>query len=159
MRKTFAEELRKQMFLNERIYLLVGDVGFGIFDEIRKDFPKRFFDFGVSEQAMIGIATGMAYERKIPVVYSLTPFLLYRPYEFIRTLINYDKANVKLIVSGRGNDYDDHNFTHLSPEEKKIVGTLENIKAFWPKAKEEIPSLVEKMIKGNIPYYINLRRH
>lgn len=158
MRRTFAKEVKNKMRKDERIFLLVGDVGFGIFDEIRDEFPDRFINCGVAEQLMIGLSVGLARSKKIPIVYSITPFLLYRPYEFIRTLINYDKANVKLIASGRGNNYNDHNFTHLGPEEKEIVGTLKNIKSFWPESKKEIPLLVEKMIEDKSPYYINFKR-
>jgi len=158
MRKTFAKELEKAMELDSRIWLFVGDVGYGVFDDIRKKFPDRFINCGVAEQSMIGVAVGLAQSGKIPFVYSITPFLLYRPYEFIRTLIHHDETNVKLISSGRDDDYGDHNYTHLNPEDKQIMKTLYNIKSYWPESKKEIYSLLKEMIENKSPYYLNMKR-
>ena len=66
MRKDFANELYKAMKKNENIWLLTGDLGFGILENIRDKFPKRFINCGASEQAMMGIACGLALEGKIP---------------------------------------------------------------------------------------------
>ena len=88
MRKAFANELYKLMKENEDIYLVLGDLGYGWFDKHKKDFPKRVIDTGASEQAMMGIAVGLAMEGKLPFVYSITNFLLYRPFEWIRNYID-----------------------------------------------------------------------
>lgn len=158
MRKALAKELENRMAADDRIWLLVGDVGYPIFDEIQKRFSERFVNCGVAEQAMIGIAVGLANSGKIPFAYSITPFLLYRPYEFIRILIHYDKANVKLISSGRGDDYADHNYSHVSPEDKIIMSTLSNIKGRYPETAEEIPSILDEAVRDKDPFYINIKR-
>jgi len=158
MRKTLSEEMEKLMEKDDRIWVLTADLGWGVFDKIRERFPERFLNLGVSEQAMIGIAAGMAYLGKIPFVYSITPFLLYRPYEFLRILIDYDKANVKLIASGRDDDYSDHNFSHTSHEDKIIVSTLHNIRSFYPQSPSEIPALLSEAVNNIGPYYINIKR-
>lgn len=158
MRKTFVKELEIYMKQNDKIWVLVGDLGSGVFDKIRESFPKRFVNCGVAEQNMIGVAAGLALSGKIPFVYSITPFLLFRPYEFIRNLVDYDKNNVKLIASGRGNDYDDHNYSHLSPEEKQVLKSFKNIKSIFPEHPFEIPGIVSEAITTQGPYYINLKR-
>ena len=76
MRKEFALMLHSEMAANENIYLLTGDLGYGLWDKIKIDYPDRFINFLSSEQLMLGAASGMALEGKIPVVYSITPFLL-----------------------------------------------------------------------------------
>jgi transketolase len=159
MRKTFAKELYKIMKRNKKIYFLVGDLGAGIFDEIKKNFSHRFINCGAAEQSMVGIAVGLSLNGFIPIVYSITPFLIFRPYEFLRVLVSYDKTNVKLIGSGRNEDYSDHNFTHMSKEDKMIMHSLKNIRSFYPKTKEEIPNLLKTIIKYKGPCYINLKRH
>src|SRR3989344_6223554 len=88
MRGWFAYELYKQMIKDKRIWLLVGDLGYKAFDYIKRDFPNRFLNCGASEQAMVGIATGLALDGKVPFVYSITTFLLYRPFETIRNYID-----------------------------------------------------------------------
>jgi transketolase len=158
MRGWFAYELYKQMAKDKRIWLVVGDLGYKAFDHIRRDFPERFINCGAAEQAMIGIATGLAINGKVPFVYSITPFLLYRPFETIRNYIDHEKIPVKLIGAGRDKDYKNDGFSHWAEEDKKVLEIFNNIKASWPENKEEIPQIVNKMIKDNIPWYLNLKK-
>jgi len=157
MRRTFASELYKQMKKNKNIWLLTGDVGFGVLDKIMKDFPKRAINCGVAEQNMIGIAVGLAHSGKIPVVYSITSFLLYRPFEFIRNDIDYDRANVKLVGSGRKDDYKFLGHTHICMDDDYLM-TLFNISCNWPNDKDEIKTFVDWMIRHKGPCYLNLKR-
>jgi transketolase len=158
MRGWFAYELYRQMAKNERIWLLVGDLGYKAFDYIKRDFPERFTNCGASEQAMTGIATGMALNDNIPFVYSITTFLLYRPFETIRNYINHEKIPVKLIGGGRDRDYSHDGFSHWAEEDKEVLKIFSNITAKWPENKEEIPGIVDKMVKDNNPWYLNLKR-
>lgn len=158
MRPTFFEALYKQMKKNPNIWLLVGDLGYGGADKIRKDFPDRFLNCGASEQAMIGIAVGLALEGKIPFVYSITNFVLYRPFEFIRNYIHHEKINVKLVASGRDFDYETEGFTHHSPDARTLLKSLANIKQLWPEGLTNLESMVEKMVKDKNPYFISLKR-
>lgn len=143
---------------DKRIWLLVGDLGYRLFDNIKEKYADRFINCGVAEQNMIGVAAGLSITDKIPFVYSITPFLLFRPYEFIRNLIDYDKTNVKLVASGRNSDYDDHNYSHLSPEDRGVMKTLKNVKSFYPNLPSEIPLIVKEAVNHKGPYYINLKR-
>ena len=104
MRRTFRDQLESEMRENDKITLLVGDVGYGLFDSTRKEFPDRVINAGASEQLMIGMAVGMAMEGIIPVAYSITPFVLYRPFEVIRNYVNEENIPVKLVGSGRNDD-------------------------------------------------------
>lgn len=158
MRGWFAYELYNHMAKNENIWIITGDLGYKLFDYIRKDFPERFINTGAAEQAMIGIAIGLALDGKIPFVYSITTFLLYRPFETIRNYINYEKIPVKLIGSGRNKDYKHDGISHWAKEDKKVMKIFTNIEAAWPKSNYEIPELVNRMVNGNKPYYINLKR-
>ena len=60
---------------NQDIFLIVGDVGYGVFDKFKEDFSERFINPGASEQLMVGMASGLAMDGKIPIVYSITPFI------------------------------------------------------------------------------------
>ena len=105
MRKHFSKLLHDKMAENEDIVLITGDLGYGLWDRIKIDYGDRFYNVGSSEQLMTGMAVGMAFEGKIPVVYSITPFLLYRPFELVRNYINHEKVPVKLVGGGRDKDY------------------------------------------------------
>ncbi len=158
MRPLFATSIHEHMKKNKDIWVIVGDFGYRMWDDVKKDFPDRFINVGASEQAMIGIAVGLALEGKIPVVYTATTFLLYRPFETIRNYINYESIPVHLIGSGRKKDYKHDGISHWVLEDKKVMSLFKNISAHWPKDENEIPRLVEKMIISNKPWYINLKR-
>lgn len=158
MRKTFFVELHKQMTLNSDIVALTGDLGYKGFDQIRIDYPNRFINCGASEQAMLDMAVGLAQSGKIPFVYSITPFLLYRPFETLRTYINQENVNVKLVGSGRDKDYAHDGFSHDASDAKQILDTLPHILQLWPQSKEEIPALVKFMVQHEGPQFISLAR-
>jgi len=158
IRGWFAYELYQQMKKNKNIWLVSGDLGYKMFDMIRDDFPDRFLNAGSSEQAMMGIAVGLALKGKIPFVYSITPFLLYRSFETIRNYVNYENIPVKLIGGGRDKDYSHDGFSHWAEEDLEVMSLFSNINKRWPQTKEEIPNLIKEAIKLKIPYYINLRR-
>lgn len=154
----FAYELFKQMNKNEDIFLLLGDLGYRVFDRHKLAFPERCINCGASEQAMMDMAVGIAYSGKIPVVYSITPFLLYRPFETLRTYINYERLNVKLVGSGRNQDYKHDGISHWADDAGVIMQALPDIECLWPKNKEEIPQMVKKMFKAKKPYFLSLQR-
>lgn len=158
MRGFFAFQIHKHMAKNDKIWVLTGDLGYKMWDQVRQDYPKRFLNIGAAEQAMMGIGLGLALEGKIPLVYSITTFLLYRPFETIRNYINYEKIPVKLIGSGRGKDYTHDGISHWAEEDKEVMNIFRNIEARWPEAIDEIPSLIEEMLNNNKPWYINLKR-
>lgn len=158
MRGYFAYEIWKEMKSNKDIWVVTGDLGYKMWDIVRKDYPERFINTGASEQSMMGIGVGLALEGKIPILYSITTFLLYRPFETIRNYIHHEKIPVKLIGSGRNRDYNHDGISHWSEEDKKIMKILSNIHSVWPKEKEDIPNLVNQMLKDKGPWYINLKR-
>ena len=88
MRNAFTDQLFNAMAQDDKIYAIVGDVGYGVFDKIKEAYPERYINPGAAEQLIIGMAAGLAMEGKIPIAYSITPFILYRPLEFIRNLVN-----------------------------------------------------------------------
>jgi len=157
-KRRFADEIYLQMKTNNDIYVLVGDLGYRVWDQVRNDFPKRFINTGAAEQSLIGISVGLALNGKIPIAFTVSSFLLYRPFETVRYYINKEKIPVKLVGSGRDRDYFDHGFSHWAEDDKKIMKIFSNIKAVWPKTADEVTQLVPKMIKDNEPWYINLKR-
>lgn len=159
MRKRFAEELALQMQLNNNIWLLTGDLGYKLFDDIRDTYPDRFINCGAAETAMMDIAVGLALEGKIPFVYSITSFLLYRPFETLRTYINYENIPVKLVASGRNKDYEHDGISHWSEDASGLLTTmLPNIQTFWPQSKEEISVMLQNMLINEEPSFISLKR-
>lgn len=158
MRREFKDELYQYMLKDDRIWVVTGDLGYGMFDKIRDDFPSRFVNTGAAEQAMMGIACGLALSGKIPFVYSITPFLLYRPFETIRTYVDHERINVKLIGGGRDSDYEHDGFSHYAGDDKEIMKGFKNIQCAWPVSVSAMKAWLELALEEDRPYYINLKR-
>ena len=158
MRGWFAYELYQQMKKNPDIWLITGDLGYKMFDSIRDEFPERYINTGATEISFMDIACGLSLEGKIPFVYSITPFILYRPFEVLRTYINHERLNVKLIGSGRNKDYEHDGISHWSEDALHVLKCLPNINRYFPEKKEEIPEIVYNMVKEKGPMFLSLTR-
>jgi transketolase len=158
MRRSFADELHRQMKINDKIFLLVGDLGYKVFDEHFKDFPERSINCGAAEQAMMDIACGLAQDGKIPFVYSITTFLIFRPFETLRTYIDHENLPVKLVGSGRNDDYKHDGASHDATDVGLYLKLLSNIIQYWPKEPEQVSDMVKDMIENDKPSFISLRR-
>lgn len=157
MRKDFAGWLHEKMAVDKNVILCTGDLGFGLFDQIRADYPEQFINFLSAEQLMVGAACGMALEGKIPYVYSITPFVLYRPFELIRNYIDHEITPVKLVGGGRGKDYGYLGFSHWAEEDLQVMGVFKNIQSIHPTS-EDLHQVLEASYQNKTPYYINLSR-
>jgi transketolase len=158
VRKEFSARLHYEMGANEDIVVLTGDLGYGLWDRIKLDYPDRFFNFGSSEQLMVGAACGMAMEGKLPVVYSITPFLLYRPFEFIRNYVDHEKIAIKLVGGGRNKDYGYLGFSHWAEEDKAVMSIFKNIIVKHPNSIKEMEDCFVLINDKDAPLYINLKR-
>ncbi len=155
-RQRFKELFTEEMRQNEDIILLVGDVGYKVFDHLREEFPNSVINPGASEQLMIGMGAGLAMDGKIPVCYSITPFVLYRPFEFIRNYLNHESIPVKLVGSGRDEDYGVCGFSHYACEDLEVMKIFSEIEVHYPQSFEDID--IKKFLYSNTPSYINLKR-
>ena len=158
MRRYFSQKLHKEMAKNDDLVLITGDLGYGLWDRIRLDYSGRFYNFGSSEQLMVGAAVGMAMEGKIPIVYSITPFLLYRPFELIRNYINHEKIPVKLVGGGRDRDYGYLGFSHWAHDDREILNPFKNLQVLHPRNDVELDNVFEDFITNRRPSYMNLIR-
>lgn len=158
MRRCFVDVLHAKMAVNKDIWVVTGDLGYKMWDEIKRDYNNRFINVGSAEQVMVGVGIGLALDGKIPFVYSITPFLLYRPFESIRNYINREKIPVKLVGSGRDREYTHDGFSHWAEEDKEVMKIFSNINSRWPETNEDIPGLVDEMVKNKAPYYLNLKK-
>lgn len=157
MRKIFAEFLESLIKTDPSLVLITADLGYGLFDRIRDRHPDNFLNCGAAEHLMMSLCVGAAYEGRKPVAYSITPFLLYRPFEVIRNYVNKESLNIKMIGSGRNRDYSHDGFSHWAEEDVKVMETFQNIESRWP----TIANIHEVLTEGfasSKPFYINLSR-
>lgn len=160
MKKQFFDTMLDIMRKNPKVFLIFIDLGYPRVEEFLKEFPDRAFTTGASEQTAMDMAVGIAYSGFIPVVYSITPFLLYRPFETIRTLINHEKLNVKLVGAGRGSDYShEDGYSHDASDDRYVFEKLlSNFGRMWPTNTDQVKECVEYLVNSDGPQYLNLRR-
>ena len=156
MRQAFINVLTELARKDKRIFLLTGDLGFSVFEKFKEEFPKRFFDIGVAEQNMIGIASGLALSGKVAFVYSIIPFLIMRPFEQIRLDICYQNTNVKMVGVGGGFAYGSAGSTHHATEDIAIMRALPNMTVVCPADPVETELSIRCAVKYNGPVYIRL---
>ena len=154
MRRVFGKLINEIANKDNKVVLLVGDIGYGIFDDFRKNHPEKFYNLGICEQSLIGTASGRALEGLKPWVYTITPFLIERPFEQIKLDINQQKANVKLVGFA---DYPTLGPTHAELNAKKMMKLFNNIKSFYPKDSLETKKIVGKCYKIKGPTFISLK--
>jgi transketolase len=137
---------------DKRYYLLVCDMGFGVIDRLKEEFPERIINCGIMEQGTVGIAAGMAASGLIPVVYSIVNFLAFRALEQIRNDVILQHLNVKFIATGV-NDY----FKFLGPshccgrDDIKLMELI-NVKVYDPyKTRRPFNAIVKEWICDDKP--------
>lgn len=153
----FAYELYKEMERDDSIRLICIDLGYKVYDQHRKDFENQVIVTGASEQAAMGMAVGMAMSGLKPFVYSITPFLLWRPAETLRIYVGHERIPVRLVGSGRDDDYAHDGFSHNASDIPALLSLL-NIDSYFPERKKEIPPFVELMVDLDEPQFISLKR-
>ena len=154
MRRRFGKILSELARKDKKIILIVGDIGYGIFDQFRKEHPNRFFNLGICEQSIIGVAAGAALQGLKPWVYTITPFLIERPFEQIKLDIDQQKANVNLVGFA---DYPSLGPTHAELNGRKLMKLMKNIKSFYPKNGSETEVLIKKTHKIVGPTFLSLK--
>ena len=132
MRRAFIQTLVRLAETDERIVLLTGDLGFTVVEPFADRFPKRYFNAGVAEQNMVGMATGMAETGLIPFVYSIATFATLRPYEFIRNGPVLHRLPIRIVGVGGGFDYGVAGFTHHGLEDLAVMRVLPGMSVISP---------------------------
>lgn len=141
---------------DKSVFLISGDNGIMLFDKFREQFPNRFLNLGIREQSIIGIASGMALMGLKPYVYTITPFLIERPYEQIKLDIDQQKANVKLVGF---NDYPNLGPTHEVPDLKGLIKRFKNIVSYFPENLDQTRQALLESYESQKPTFIGLKRY
>ena len=140
MRGTFIKTLTELAGRDERVVLLTGDLGFTVLEPFRENFPKRFYNVGVAEQNMVGLATGLAEAGLIPFCYSIGTFASLRPFEFIRNGPVLHHLPVRIVGLGAGFEYGTAGTTHYSLEDIGVLRTQPGLDVIAPADYEQARS-------------------
>jgi transketolase len=158
MRTAFFRALMQAAEHDERIHLVVGDLGFGVVEPFSERFSKRYLNAGVAEQNMTGIAAGMALSGKIVFTYSIANFPTLRCLEQVRNDVCYHKANVKIVAVGGGFAYGALGMTHHAAEDLAILRALPEMTVVAPGDPLETGAAVHAIAARPGPCYLRLGR-
>lgn len=158
MRTAFIKTLFELAQADERITLIVGDVGFGVVTPFMEHLPKQFVNAGVAEQNMIGLAVGMALSGKIVFTYSIANFPTLRCLEQIRNDVCYHNANVKIVAVGGGMAYGSLGISHHATEDIAIMRALPNMVVVVPGDPVEARLATRAVADWDGPCYLRLGR-
>jgi len=156
MRATFIRTLLEMAERDERIYLVVGDLGYSIVEPFVERFPSRFLNVGVAEQNMTGVAAGMALCGKVVFTYSIANFPTLRCVEQIRNDVCYHDANVKMVSVGGGLAYGALGITHHATEDIAVMRALPRTVVVAPGDPLEAAGATRAVIELPGPCYLRL---
>lgn len=132
MRSAFIKRLFDIAQTDPSVFLLIGDLGYGVVDEFSKHLANQFINAGISEQNMTSVAAGMGLERKIVFTYSIGNFNTLRCLEQIRNDCAYHEANVKIVSVGAGLVYGSLGMSHHATEDIAMMRAVPNVTVFSP---------------------------
>lgn len=121
MRQAFAQTLMELAAADPRVVLMTADLGFGVLEKFAAAYPDRFFNVGVAEANMVGLATGLAEAGHIPFIYSIATFATLRPYDQFRNGPVAHQLPVRLVGIGGGFEYGHNGLTHLALEDLALM--------------------------------------
>jgi len=158
MRNAFVDELINLATVNDKIVLIVGDLGFSVIEPFAEHFPDRFINAGVAEQNMIGLAAGMASEGYHVFVYSIANFPTFRCAEQIRNDVDYHKLSVTVVTVGGGLAYGNMGYSHHAVQDYGLMRLLPNMLIASPGDPMEVRACLRYLTANPQPSYLRLGR-
>ncbi len=158
-RREFIDALIDLAQNDEKIVLVIPDVGFNYIEEFQKKFPDRFFNLGVTEQSAMTIVAGMALGGLKPYIYSMINFVAFRPYEAVRNAVCLHHANVKIVGVKGSEKYKFLGFSHnliVDDEEFRVFKHLPNFKTYLAQKPEDVKGIIMESYASPNPCYIRL---
>lgn len=159
MRDAFMNALTAKAVEDERINLIIADIGFKVVDPFVAQVPNQFLNAGIAEQTMIGVAAGMATLGKKVFAYSLGNFPTIRCLEQIRNDVCYHDLDVTMVSVGAGLAYGSLGYTHHTVEDIAIMRSLPNMKVYSPADAQEVRGLVDVIMNEPGPKYVRLGKN
>jgi len=155
MRDAFVSSLYSMACSDKDIILLTADLGFGVFEEF-ESLEGQYFNVGISEQNMIGVASGLALIGKKVVVYSIGNFPTLRCLEQIRNDACYHNLNITIVSSGGGFSYGALGMSHHATEDLSVMRSIPNINVISPCTAGEAGYAINSLIKADGVGYLRL---
>jgi transketolase len=156
MRKMLADTLIEIATYSNEIIFLTGDLGFGVFDDFKKQFPEKYINVGIAESALVSVAAGLSSVGYTPVVYSIASFMTARPYEQIRFLVGYNEFPIIIIGAGGGLSYGMSGSSHLAVDDLGLMSLIPNLRVAAPAGPLEMKTVLTESVNLKKSIYIQI---
>lgn len=157
MRNSVADEIKRVAKTDKSLFVIAGDAGLGVWDDFNTS--KQFINSGVHEQLNIGFGAGLSLMGHKVVYYNIAPFVIMRPYEFVRNDICYQELPMILIGTGSGITYAPAGVTHYVVEDITLASTMPNLDIFSPADPVEAVECFKYAYKSKKPSYIRIAKN
>lgn len=158
MRNTFIKHLTEKAKLNEKIVLIVGDLGYSVIEEFEKEFPTRFYNAGISEQNMASMAAGLASEGFHVFIYSIANFPTFRCAEQLRNDVGYHNLPVTVVTVGGGLSYGNLGYSHHAIQDLGLMRLFPEFTIVSPGDPIETRVCLDYLIENPGPSYLRLKK-
>lgn len=156
-RKLFGAVVSELALENEKIVILSADSGKSSgFGDFAKSNPERYFECGIMEQGVTGVASGLATMGKIPVFCAIAPFVTARPFEMFRNDLGYMRQNVKMVGRNGGITYSTLGSTHHSLDDFGLMRLIPGVTVLCPQDPDEIRGACKAMLEHEGPVYLRI---
>jgi transketolase len=157
MRQRMVQTLTEMLGQDEHVAVLLGGISVSLFDKrLFRAQPQRLYDVGISEQAMVSIAAGLALEGMIPVVHTIAPFLAERAFEQIKDDFIYQQIGGNFITIGGSYDYSAEGMTHQGTGDVQVLRSLPGMRIVVPGSSDEFDTLFRAHYADSQPTYYRL---
>jgi len=153
MRKQFPLSVMDIMDNDDRVVVLLGDIGVFAFKDVFEKYPTRCYNIGILEQTMVGMAAGMAMAGLIPIVHTISPFLVARTYEQIRDDFGFQNLKGTLVGVDVYTTSPNLGLTHSCPEDITMMNLVPHMKTYTPQSPEEFDKLLKENYKDCLNYF------
>lgn len=158
MRNEMVDAFMKLAGENSDFVVLTADLGFSVFEDFEDQFPNQYFNVGVCEQNMVGLASGMAAEGCTVFCYSIGNFSFMRNLEQIRNDASYHELNVNIIGMGGGYNYGPLGVTHHATEDLSIMQSIPGLDVIAPATGQDAFDSICQIARQHKPSYFRLEK-
>lgn len=156
MRKAFQSTVSSLVAQDDRLVVLLGDIGVYGFSKSAEDYPDRVLNIGILEQATIGVAAGLSISGMIPLVHSIAPFVVERPFEQLKVDFGYQALRGNIVSVGASFDYSALGATHHSPADVSLLLTIPGVQICLPGTSSEASEMLSRLYANDSLTYFRL---
>jgi transketolase len=154
MREQFVATVSALVDEDPRVAVVLADISEDLFAPAAARHPRRVLNLGIMEQAAVGVAAGMALEGFLPVVHSIAPFLVERPFEQLKLDFVYQGLGGTFVSTGASYDYSHSGMTHHGAGDVPVLATLPRMQVCVPGTAAELDRLLRATYANGAPTYL-----